>query len=66
MVRAGSEVGDNEAHLALAKIWLHDRENKAKAIRHLKAVFRGDPNDVSELGRDEAREMLRRLATSDK
>jgi TPR repeat protein len=55
--------GDNEAHLALAKIWLHERENKAKAIRHLKAVFRGDPNDVSELGRDEARVMLRRLST---
>jgi TPR repeat protein len=58
--------GDNEAHLALAKIWLHDRANKAKAIKHLKAVFRGNPNDVSELGRDEARVMLRRLATSDK
>jgi TPR repeat protein len=58
--------GDNEAHLALAKIWLHDRANKAKAIKHLKEVFQGNPNDVSELGRDEARVMLRRLATSDK
>jgi len=58
--------GDNEAHLALAKIWLHDRANKAKAIKHLKAVFRGNPHNVSELGRDEARVMLRRLATADK
>jgi len=58
--------GDNEAHLALAKIWLHDRGDKAKAIKHLKAVFQGNPNDVSELGRDEARTVLRRLATSDK
>jgi TPR repeat protein len=53
--------GDNEAHLPLAKIWLHDRGNKAKAIKHLKAVFSGNPQDVSELGRDEARTMLRRL-----
>jgi uncharacterized protein len=58
--------GDNEAHLALAKIWLHDRGSKAKAIKHLKAVFQGNPNDVSELGRDEARTMLRRLSASDK
>ena len=58
--------GDNEAHLALAKIWLHDRGNKAKAIKHLKAVFQGNLNDVSELGRDEARTMLRRLVTPDK
>ncbi len=58
--------GDNESHLALAKIWLHDRENRAKAIKHLKAVFRGNPNDVSELGRDEARTMLRRLRMSGK
>ncbi len=58
--------GDNEAHLALAKIWLHDRQNKAKAIKHLKAVFDGSPLNVSELGRDEARVMLRRLSTSDK
>ncbi len=58
--------GDNEAHLALAKIWLHDRGNKAEAVKHLKAVFQGNPDNVSELGRDEARVMLRRLATSDK
>jgi len=55
------ESGDNEAHLALAKIWLYDRENKAKAVEHLNAVFQGNPHDVSELGRDEARAMLRRL-----
>ncbi len=55
--------GDSEAHLALAEIWFHDRGNKAKAIRHLKAVFRGNPREVSELGRDEARTMLRRLHT---
>jgi TPR repeat protein len=58
--------GDNEAHLALAKIWLHERKNKAKAIKHLKGVFLGNPNDVSELGRDEARTMLRRLRTAHK
>jgi uncharacterized protein len=57
---------DNEAHLALAKIWLHDRGNKAKAIKHLKAVFQGNPRDVSELGRDEARVMLRRLRSEHK
>ncbi len=56
------ESGDNEAHLDLAKIWLHDRENRTKAIKHLKAVFKGNPRDVSELGRDEARTMLRRLS----
>jgi len=55
------EAGDNEAHLALAKIWLHERENTPKAIKHLKAVFQGNSRDVSELGRDEARTMLRRL-----
>jgi len=59
-----AESGDNEAHLELAKIWLHDRDNKAKAIKHLKAVFQGNPRDVSELGRDEARTMLRRLQTA--
>ena len=56
--------GDNEAHLALAKIWLYERGNGTKAIKHLKAVFRGNPHDVSELGRDEARTMLRRLQTT--
>ncbi len=56
--------GDNEAHLALAKIWLHDRDNKEKAIKHLEAVFQGNPCDVSELGRDEARVMLRRLRSA--
>jgi TPR repeat protein len=60
------ESGDNEAHLALAKIWLHDRENKLKAIKHLKAVFQGDLRNVSEQGRDEARTMLRRLRTAHK
>jgi TPR repeat protein len=60
------ESGDNEAHLALAKIWLYDRENKAKAVEHLKAVFQGNPHDVSELGRDEARSMLRRLRAAHK
>jgi TPR repeat protein len=58
--------GDNEAHLALAKIWLRDRQNRAKAIKHLKAVFHDDPRNVSELGRDEARVMLRRLRTEHK
>jgi TPR repeat protein len=56
------ESGDNEAHLNLAKIWLHERENRTKAIKHLKAVFKGNPGDVSELARDEARMMLRRLS----
>jgi len=60
------ESGDNESHLALAKIWLYDRENKAKAIKHLKAVFQGNPRDVSELSRDEARTMLRRLSATRK
>jgi hypothetical protein len=60
------ESGDNESHLALAKIWLYDRGNRAKAIKHLKAVFQGNPRDVSELGRDEARTMLRRLRTAHK
>jgi TPR repeat protein len=60
------KAGDNEAHLALAKIWLHDRENKAKAIKHLKAVFQGNLRDVSELSRDEARTMLRRLRAAHK
>ena len=56
------KAGNNEAHLALAKIWLHERENTTKAIKHLEAVFLGNPRDVSELGRDEARTMLRRLS----
>jgi TPR repeat protein len=60
------KAGNNEAHLALAKIWLHDRENKAKAIKHLKAVFQGNLRDVSELSRDEARTMLRRLRAAHK
>lgn len=60
------KAGDNEAHLALAKIWLRERGNRAKAIKHLKAVFLGNPRDVSELGRDEARAMLRRLQTAHK
>jgi TPR repeat protein len=60
------EAGNNEAHLALAKIWLHDRQNRREAVRHLKLMFQGDPRDVSELGRDEARTMLRRLLTKHK
>ncbi len=58
------KLGDNESHLELAKIWLHDRENRAKAVKHLKAVFLGNPSYVSELGRDEARTLLRRLQTA--
>jgi TPR repeat protein len=60
------ESGDNESHLALAEIWLYERDNKAKAIKHLKAVFQGNPHDVSELSRDEARTMLRRLTSTHK
>ena len=62
----GVKLGDNEAHLPLANIWLHDGGNKAKALKHLKAVFSGNPKDVSELGRDEARTMLRRLRAGTK
>jgi TPR repeat protein len=60
----GVKSGDNEAHIPLAKIWLHEHGNRSKAIKHLKAVFSGNPKDVSELGRDEARTMLRRLQMS--
>jgi hypothetical protein len=55
------KLGDNEAHLALAKMCLHDRGNKAKAIKHLKAMFEDGARNVSEFGHDEARVMLRRL-----
>jgi TPR repeat protein len=58
--------GDNESHLALAKIWLHDRGDEAKAKEHLQAMFQGDPRCVSEFGHDEARTMLRRLAVAHK
>jgi hypothetical protein len=58
--------GDNDGHLALAKIWLHDRGNKRRAIRHLKAVFQGGLGNSSEQGRDEARTMLRRLSLAHK
>jgi uncharacterized protein len=60
------KAGDNEAHRALAEIWLYDRGNKTKAIKHLKAMFQGNPRDVSELSRDEARTMLRRLRMAHK
>ncbi len=62
----GVKSGDNEANLPLAKIWLYDRKDKAKAVKHLKAVFKGNPRDVSELSRDEARAMLRRLRMGDR
>ncbi len=59
--------GNDEANLALAKIWLHDRGNKAKAIEHLKAVFHANPHAASsEMCRDEARTMLRRLLKAHK
>jgi TPR repeat protein len=56
------EAGDIGSHLALAKIWLHDRGNKEEAIKHLEAIFLGNSNDASVGDRDEAREMLRRLS----
>jgi TPR repeat protein len=58
------ELGDREAHLALAKIWLRPRGNKVKAIEHLNAVFSGNIRDVSGMGRDEARTLLRRLGAT--
>jgi TPR repeat protein len=60
----GVEAGDREAHLALAKISLHERGNKGNAITHLKAMFQGNPHHLSEAGRDEARAILRRLSKS--
>lgn len=61
-----ANAGDNGAHLALAKIWLHDRKNAEKAIEHLEAVFHGEHPSVSEADRDEARSMLRRLSMESK
>ena len=53
--------GDCSAHLDLAKIWLHERGSKAKAKKHLTALFDGGPGWASEQDRDEARAMLRRF-----
>jgi TPR repeat protein len=53
--------GDNGAHLALAKIWLHDRRNEIRAIHHLKALFQERSRSTSDQDRDEARDLLRRL-----
>jgi hypothetical protein len=61
---AGS--GDYSAHLDLAKIWLHERGNKAKAKKHLNALFEGGTGGASEQDWDEARAMLRRLEVEDR
>ncbi len=60
-----AESADLEAHLSLAKIWLHDRKDRGKAIEHLEAMFQGEVESLSGWGRDEARAMLRRLMTED-
>jgi uncharacterized protein len=57
---------DYSAHLALAKIWLHERGSKAKAKKHLNALFDGGLGGTSEQERDEARVMLRRFEVEDR
>jgi hypothetical protein len=52
---------DFSAHLDLAKIWLHERQNKARAKKHLNALFDGGPGGTNGQEWDEARAMLRRL-----
>lgn len=58
--------GDYSAHLTLAKIWLHERGNKAKAKKHLHALFDGGPGGTSGQEWDEARAMLRRFEMEDR
>lgn len=61
------EMGDHSSHLQLAKIWLRHRGSKKKAIEHLKAMFISDAKSgvaISEMDRDAARTMLRRLEKS--
>ncbi len=58
--------GDYSAHLALAEIWLRERGSKAKAKKHLNALFDGGPGGTSGQEWDEARAMLRRLEMEDR
>lgn len=58
--------GDYSAHLALAKIWLHERGSKAKAKKHLNSLFDGGTGGTSEQEWDEARAMLRRFDMDDR
>lgn len=55
------KLGDASAHFNIAKIWLRHRDNKVKAVEHLRAMFAGG-RDYSDADYDEARSMLRRLS----
>jgi TPR repeat protein len=62
-------LGDLESHLEIAKLWLRPRGDAVKAIEHLNAMFSGHVGDtketvgLSEMDRDEARTLLRRLTS---
>ncbi len=50
-------LGNEEAHLEIAKYYLGDEPNLAKAIRHLKSVLQS--NRVTEAGLEEATALLK-------
>lgn len=57
------KLGDDEAHLEIAKIHLKNHDRK-KATRHLKLILKAKPYvDVTQDSREQAQRILRRLKT---
>jgi TPR repeat protein len=59
--RRAVEHKDASANLNIAKIYLKDKRDIEKAIRHLKEVCKARANDATELAREEAGLLLKRI-----
>jgi hypothetical protein len=59
--RRAIALGDPEPNLELAKIYLDKEDGKRKAIACLKSVIRAKASAVTEAGREEAEELLKRI-----
>jgi TPR repeat protein len=58
--RKAARLGDEEANLEIAKYYLRNEPNTAKAIRHLEKVCQSDC--VTEAGKEEATKLLKQLS----
>ena len=55
------KLGDGDANLEIAKIYLHSQNDRAKAIRYLEKTLKAKSDDVTEGSREEAQRLLKQL-----
>jgi TPR repeat protein len=55
---------DDDANLEIAKIYLHQMKDRAKAIHYLKQTLKAKPDDVTEASREEAQRLLKQLSSN--